>query len=137
MGQPMDLPEYKGLTYYQYLEWEKFEQHENWKKNGDAYRAKNPDSHLSEKGCNGSSFATIHAGLFLSQSVAIIVDSTLLEEPFDAIHFFPNWWGRFEREHAGQLAANPNRFPACRIPGAIPDNYALSVGAQLPDIVKE
>ncbi len=135
MGQPMDLPEYKGLTYYQYVEWEKFEQHKNWEENGDAYRAKNPDSGSSEKACNGSSFATVHAGLFLSQGPALILDTVLLDRPFDALHFLPNCWANFEREHAGQLAANPHRYPTCRISGVIPDDYALSIGMQLPEEV--
>jgi hypothetical protein len=137
MGQPMELPEYKGLTYYQYLEWEKFEQHENWEKNGDAYRAKNPDSGLTEAGCNGTTFALGHGGLFFSTPLAIIMDSVMADKPFDAVHFLPNWWAMFEKEHLVILGAGPNRFPACRIPGAIPDDYALSVGAQLPGMVQE
>jgi len=37
MGQPMDLPEYKGLTYYQYLEWERLEQEKHLKAVNDNY----------------------------------------------------------------------------------------------------
>ena len=137
MGQPMDLPEYKGLTYYQYIEWEKFEQHENWEKNGDRYRAQNPDSGLTEAGCNQSIFVFGHGGLFLSQGPSLILDSVLLDAPFDALHFLPNWWANFEKQHLSILRSGPKRFPACRIPGVIPDDYALSVGAQLPDVVQK
>jgi len=133
MGQPMDLPEYKGLTYYQYLEWQQIEQDKHWRETGEAYKKSHPASGLSAKTCNGISLATVHAGLFISQAPRIVLDSILGGESFDTSHFFPNWWALFEAEHVGQLRGNENRHPACRISGEIPDEYALSVGVQLSE----
>ena len=134
MGQPMDLPEYKGLTYYQYIEWEKSEQHKNWEKIGEAYRAKNPDSGLSEKACNRTSFGIGHVALFLTQGPTILLDQ---DSSFDYALFLPNWWASFEEQHLALLRGNPKGYPPCRIPGSISDDYALAVGVQLPEMVQE
>ena len=128
MGQPMDLPEYKGLTYYQYLEWEHLEQEktlEEYRKNHTVEYDGNVNL------CSVATRLTGHAGLFLSQGPALILDSVLLDRPFDPVHFLPNWWESFENEHLVILRGNSSGHPACRIPSAIPDNYALSIGVQL------
>ena len=137
MGQPMDLPEYKGLTYYQYLEWEHIEQEKHLKE----YYAKNP-SVRGEKfekinTCGIAQFTLGHTGLFLSQPLLVAEKSIVADEPFDALHFLPNWWASFEKQHLVILRGNATRHPICRTPGAIPDEYALSVGAQLPEMVQE
>ena len=133
MGQPMDLPEYKGLTYYQYVEWEKFEQ----EKSGAEYEATHEvnypvDSWTTAGGCIVNDLAFGHVGLFLSQGPALILDTVLLDRPFDAVHFLPNWWANFEKQHLIIMRENSNG-PVCNIPSVIPDDYALSVGAQLPE----
>lgn len=137
MGQPMDLPEYKGLTYYQYLEWEHLEQEQHLEE----YHAKNPsvqgEKYEEINTCGIIAFAFGHTGRFFSQPVLMIEKTIMTNEPFDALHFLPNWWGRFETDHLKTLRANSTAHPICRIPSVIPDDYALSVGAQLPDIVKE
>jgi hypothetical protein len=128
MGQPMDLPEYKGLTYYQYLEWEHLE-HE---KRLEEYRLERVVEHEGKVNpCSIAAFSTGHAGLFLSQGPALILDSIMLERPFDVVHFLPNWWANFEREHLIVMRSNSNRASACRIPVEIPDEYALSVGIKI------
>ena len=133
MGQPMDLPEYKGLTYYQYVEWEKFEQ----QKSAAEYEATH-EIHPNAEGtdittrCVAIDLAFGHAGLFLSQGPALILDTVLLDRPFDAVHFLPNWWANFEKQHLIIMRENSNG-PVCNIPSVIPDDYALSVGAQLPE----
>ena len=131
MGQPMDHPEYKGLTYYQYLEWQQIE-HE---KSGEAYRATHPKAQDNNVGevCNGIALTFGHAGLFFSQGPALILDSALLGRPFNAVHFLPNWWANFEREHLVVMRGNSGGTVICRIPNEIPDEYALSVGAHLPE----
>jgi hypothetical protein len=130
MGQPMDLPEYKGLTYYQYLEWEHLE-HE---KRLEEYRSKHTVEYEGNLNpCSIAAFSTGHAGLFFSQGPALILDSIMLKRPFDVFRFLPNWWANFEREHQIVMRSNSNRASACRIPAEIPDEYALSVGVKISE----
>ena len=133
MGKPMDRSEYKGLTYYQYLEWHHLEQ----EKSGKAYGAAHPtppegyDIDVG-KACTANALVFGHVGLFLSQGPALILDSILLDRPFDTSHFLSDWWANFEREHLVIMRGNSSGHPICRIPDEIPDDYALSVGAHLP-----
>ena len=137
MGQPMDLSEYKGLTYYQYVEWEHMVQREHL----DEWHAKNPSVQGEEyekiNTCGIISFAFGHTGRFFSQPLLLIERSVMTDEPFDFIRFLPNWWENFERNHLATLRGNSTAHPICRIPSVIPDDYALSVGAQPPKIVQE
>ena len=134
MGKPMDRPEYKGLTYYQYLEWHHLEQ----EKSGKAYRAAHPtppegyDIDVG-KACTANALVFGHVGLFFSQGPALILDSILLNRPFGMSHFLSNWWVNFEREHLVIMRGNSSGHAICRIPDVISDEYALSVGAQLPE----
>ncbi len=133
MGQPMEQPEYKGLTYYQYLEWEHMVQEEHLEE----YYKNNPSAEETKRfekinSCGVISFAFGHMGRFFSQPLNIIVASVMEDKPFDVLHFLPNWWSGFEVNHLKTLEGNSNRHPICRTPSVIPDDYALSVGAKLP-----
>jgi hypothetical protein len=131
MGQPMDLPEYKGLTYYQYLEWERLEQEKHLKE----YFTENPatqEEYENINGCAVISRSFGHSGRFFSQPVILLERSVIEDKPFDFMRFLPNWWMMFEENHLKTLHANSTGHSVCRIPDEIPDDYALSVGAQLP-----
>ena len=136
MGQPMDLPEYKGLTYYQYLKWESLE----YEKLGEAYRINNPTPATNVDagvGCNINARLFGHIGPFFSQPLVTVFEAKKFDTTIDTTRFFPNWWAGFEKGHLQILRGNSMRHPICRIPSVIPDDYALSVGAQLPGMVQE
>ena len=137
MGQPMDLPEYKGLTYYQYLEWEHLEQEKQLEEHYAKYPAVQGEKFEEVNTCGIIAFAFGHTGRFFSQPLLIAEKSIMADEPFDVLHFLPNWWRNFETDHLKTLRGNENAHPMCRIPSMIPDDYALSVGAQPPGMVQE
>jgi|APSaa5957512622_1039677.scaffolds.fasta_scaffold52011_1 hypothetical protein len=137
MGQPMDLPEYKGLTYFQYLEWGKLE-HEKSAVEYEVTHEIHPDAEGTNiaGGCVSVDRAFGHAGRFFSQPLLMIEKSIMADKPFDYVHFLPDWWASFEKDHLNTLRGNSN-LPVCNIPASIPDEYAISVGAKLPEVAQE
>ena len=115
MGQPMDAPEFKGLNYYQYLEWIK-QQHV-----GVA---------IDSEKCFTTDIVT-NVGPFISLGLDMVLANILSDEPFPAQPLL-TWWRRFEAIQVSFLETNDRRYPTCRIPDNISDDYALSVGAKLP-----
>ena len=130
MGQPMDAPEFKGLTYYQYSTWIREEYDKAWKDvDMEAYRVKHPNSGLDADACANVDFV-LHGASVFSLGLDMILANILGDEPFPA-HPLLTWWQRFEAIQVG-LLDNAGGYPACRIPDSISDDYALSVGAKLP-----
>lgn len=114
MGQPMTPPEFKGLTYYQYAE---------WTRTSYIGVVDNPEQ------CFKTDKITL-AGPFFTEGMEMILGSVLADVPFPD-HPLQVWWEGVEKIQVGLLKVV--RHPSCRIPTAIPDDYAISVGAKLPE----
>lgn len=134
MNQPMDAPEFKGLTYHQYTAWMREEYDKAWVDvDMEAHLAKHPKSKLNAERCYEIAIRTTHiAPLVVGLPLNMVLETVLLDEPFPE-HPLQTLWQRFDDMQVGFLASNVNSY-FCRIPGAIPDDYALSVGAKLPDL---
>ena len=127
MGQPMDAPEFKGLTYYQYLDWTRQEYDKAWEDvDMEAYYVQHPNSGLDADACFQIDMVT-HVGPFVTEGANIILTRVLLNEPVPALPL-QTWWNRFEQVQVFLLAGGDGG--SCRISTSIPDDYALSVRAQ-------
>jgi len=148
MGQPMDLPEYKGLTYYQFAEWRK----QSYDDLAQRYQESHPDKEVKMGMCNGTDNGAAVAQWVQSATYTYAAISPELQKtwrlsendmksiPVGATWatFLPHWWKSFETFQLMLLKYSPHQSVVyCRVPDRIPDDYALSVGAQLPGMVQE
>ena len=138
-GQPMALPQYNGLTYYQFMRWQKIAYH----KLAVDYKAAHPNNPM-------------HGGLDMCFNVALGMDlSTRLPvsgietlagvfpglkkvvTPRDWVNipqevtvqtFLPIWWGIFEKLVWSEAEYNPNTSVVyCRLKPDVPTLEKLKI----------
>lgn len=100
MGQPLDQPQFNGLTYYQFTQWRKLAFEDMAVK----YQTQHPDENVSSTMCEG---------LAKSLTVVVVVPQTgaytlaslkgakpspsyPLPEDVTVINFMSKWWATFE-----------------------------------------
>jgi hypothetical protein len=131
-GQPMDLPQFKGLTYYEYLHWRKSALHQM----AVDYQAAHPDKKMS-----GGLDMCYNAGTGITLSTLPLAGYYALAgaypdlqkniPPRDRMYvpqdvtfwtFLPAWWKSYEQ--IAWYLADSNihaSVPYCRLAGTPPD----------------
>lgn len=136
-GQPMKLPQFNRLTYYQVLEWEQLA-HENLISK---YEAAHPS--VEYKGI-GNRMTACFWGSFLPLSLTVGVEESLMntvmsfgngdrreamlkagyfapDQPVTIWNFLPSWWGSYEKVVLDGLNHEPQTSVVyCRIQPDIP-----------------
>jgi len=146
-GQPMEHPEYKGLTYYQYLDWQDQEHKRLWEEVGIAYKEQHPESYDDPRICVVTSLDFEIPYHFVQ--TALYTYAGMNPDWYEKVppgsrksvpegvtwgNFLPKWWLTFEDFQLGSLEHRKHApSPYCRIPDHIPDDYARSVGALPPE----
>lgn len=135
-GQPMDLAQFNGLTYYEFLSWRKLA----YQQLAEQYRAANPGEaadtpcHLidlvgeSTLGFALSGFYTM-AGIYpeLQQYIPSHDIETIPQE-INWRSFLPSWWGVYEKIIWVEIYHMPSTPVAyCRIQPYIPSPTELSI----------
>ena len=118
MGQPMYLPEFKGLTYYEYLDWREQE----FTKLAEQYQAQYPDKEVKEGMCNNTGLVVVtYVGI-----PSVGLRAALSKPEWDS--FLTTWWSAYEGALLLTLRNHPHQaVPYCRIAGVIPDDYIASI----------
>ena len=128
MGQPMDLPEFNGLTYYQVREWKKMATEDLI----DKYEAAHPGKETKISRlfvCNGGdipialyvSFRTVIMAWQSEELRLQLVDHGMPDKPVTFWNFLPSFWNTYEKITLSDIKHSP-RGPVvfCRIQPDIP-----------------
>ncbi len=130
MGQPMDLPEFNGLTYYQVREWKKMATENKIAE----YEATHPNEEYTGWGsrltaCTGSD---IPIALFVSMRSVVmawrseelrmqLIDQGMPDEPVTFVNFLPSLWNTYEKLTLSDIQYSPHTAVTyCRIRPDIP-----------------
>ena len=118
MGQPMDLPEFKGLTYYEYLDW----RGQAYADLAEQYQARDLNRDVKEGMCERVDMVVETYGAIPSIGLRVV----LFE--LDWATFLPTWWATYETELLKMVKHKSHTsVDYCRIPGVIPDDFVVSI----------
>ncbi len=130
MGQPMDLPEFNGLTYYQVREWKKMATEDKIAE----YENTHPNKEYTGWGsrltaCIGGdvpitlfvSFRAVFTAWRSDELRLQLVDHGMPDEPVTFWNFLPSFWNSYEKLTLSNIKYSP-QGPAiyCRIRPEIP-----------------
>jgi hypothetical protein len=128
---PMELPQFQGLTYYQFLEWRKMAHGDFEMK----YQAAHPEANVKAGLCErGNRIVTFSVGVwqswwytFLSwrdernRLAMLEADYPVYEEPVSSAAFLPAWWLTYEKLVLSLAEYHPHTSLAeCRLQPDIP-----------------
>ncbi|MBN2116292.1 MAG: hypothetical protein JW730_06970 [Anaerolineales bacterium] len=130
MGQPMDLPEFNGLTYYQVREWKKIASEDLIAK----YETSHPSKEYKGWGnrlgtCIGGDipialFVSVRSVIMAWQSEELrlqLVDHGMPDEPVTFWNFLPSLWNTYEKLTLSDIEYSPHTAVIyCRIQPDIP-----------------
>ncbi len=130
MGQPMDLPEFNGLTYYQVREWKKMATEDKISE----YEATHPNEEYTGWGsrltaCTGSDipialFVSIRSVIMAWRSEELrlqLIDQGMPDEPVTFVNFLPSLWNTYEKLTLSDIRYSPHTAVIyCRIRPDIP-----------------
>lgn len=136
-AQPMELPEYNGLTYYQFLAWRSMAYEEL----ADQYEIAHPDLEVKRNACEPAVLIVDHIGRLpmsmlypiaaMYPAVKAIIPRTDLrfvpEENVNWSNFLPQWWLGYEKLLLDGFQHLPHTSVAyCRIHQNVPtpDEFA-------------
>ena len=105
-AQPMELPEFKGLTYYQFLEWRSIAQNELEVK----YQASHPQAEVMVGVCDESNrvvtflitpLQSVWYTLWSwrddrNRQAMLEANYPVINEPVTLVNFMPSWWHTYE-----------------------------------------
>jgi hypothetical protein len=131
-GQPMELPQYNGLTYYQFVSWRKMAYHEL----AVDYQVAHPDNPM-HGGLDVCFITNTGVSLFARFPLAgfetlagVFPNLKKLISPRDWMNipedvtlqtFLPQWWGIFEKFIWSAAEYSPNSATIyCRLPPDVP-----------------
>jgi len=130
-GQPLELPEFKGLTYYQFLEWRSIAHNELEGK----YQASHPEVEVKLGVCDNTDrvitfSVTVEQSLWYTfwswrddrnRLAMLEANYPVINEPVIWSNFMPSWWTSYEKLVWSLAEYTPHTSVAyCRIQPNIP-----------------
>jgi hypothetical protein len=129
-GQPMEMSGFNGLTYYQYVQWQKI----TYQQHAEKYQAAHPNVEVNPRACFqvqtliGAPVQFLGSGFFVLAGKYPVLQRFLDQSDIQApssvtwTNFIPLWWQVFEEFLWGGAEHSPNSpVVYCRIqPGDIP-----------------
>jgi hypothetical protein len=107
-GQPMELPEFKGLTYYQFMEWRSIAHNDLELK----YKSSHPQANVKMGVCNASnrlitfSVSVLQSWWYTYMALTLTPEEMVkfksMQHSFapdnvTLLNFFPSWWVTYEK----------------------------------------